>query len=235
MLDKFDFYILKLCAALATQQFKLFDLVYLNIATKASFKFGPIIMCLWIIWFDKREPDMARRSVLNSVMATFSALFVCRFAQNFFSERPRPLHSGNPEYVMPNGVDPNTLKDWSSFPSDHAAMAFALSTGIFIYSRPIGIFCYFWSLIFVCIPRIYAGLHYATDIIGGAIIGIFTYMLFHYSVTLTCRVMTLVDYCEKKYTGAFYAVIFFLSLQLVTMFDDIRQPIEGMLDYLGVK
>ena len=60
-----------------------------------------------------------------------------------------------------------------SFPSNPAATAFAVAAGVFFWNRPLGIFAgvmgALWS-----VARVYAGVHYPTDVIAGAVLGIVT-------------------------------------------------------------
>jgi undecaprenyl-diphosphatase len=58
-----------------------------------------------------------------------------------------------------------------SFPSGHMTFFFALSMAIYMYNKKWGIWFMAASLI-MGIARIIAGVHYPTDILGGAIIGI---------------------------------------------------------------
>lgn len=60
-----------------------------------------------------------------------------------------------------------------SFPSGHAAFYFALSTFIFFYNKKIGVLFYVISFI-ICLGRVFVGLHWPSDILAGAAVGIFT-------------------------------------------------------------
>ena len=61
-----------------------------------------------------------------------------------------------------------------SFVSSHAANTFALTTFLifFFRSRGFALFMYLWACI-VCYSRVYAGVHYPFDILGGMMVGVF--------------------------------------------------------------
>ncbi len=61
-------------------------------------------------------------------------------------------------------------KNWS-FPSGHAAFFFALSTAVYFYNKKWGVFFFIASSL-LSIGRIMGGVHYPSDILGGAIIGV---------------------------------------------------------------
>ena len=57
-----------------------------------------------------------------------------------------------------------------SFPSDHATGAFAIAVAIWLYDRTIGtVFLVIGVL--VGFARVYVGVHYPGDVLGGAILG----------------------------------------------------------------
>ena len=81
----------------------------------------------------------------------------------YFIHRPRPFLSHEVHQL---------LSEVSySFPSGHATFFFALSTGIFFYHRKLGILFYV-STVCMVIGRVISGIHYPSDIVAGAIIGI---------------------------------------------------------------
>ena len=88
-----------------------------------------------------------------------------------FVERPRPFVD-NPAIV--------TLFNEASysFPSGHAAFFFALSTVVFLYNKRWGFWFYAASVV-IGLARIVAGVHYPTDVIGGAVLGVAVGFLAH--------------------------------------------------------
>ena len=60
-----------------------------------------------------------------------------------------------------------------SFPSGHAALFFAMAMVIYFYNKKWGLW-FFGAAILMGLSRIIAGVHYPTDILGGAIIGTLT-------------------------------------------------------------
>lgn len=92
----------------------------------------------------------------------------------------------------------------ASFPSDHALGAFVIATSIGIYRRKEGILWWILAAL-IAISRVWAGVHYPTDIIGGAIIGILVAFGVHSAVSrsrLLSRCMLgcirIYETCEAK-------------------------------------
>jgi undecaprenyl-diphosphatase len=57
-----------------------------------------------------------------------------------------------------------------SFPSDHATMAGAVTAGLFLYHRRLGIIAAAAGLL-MCFARVYIGAHYPQDVAAGFVIG----------------------------------------------------------------
>ncbi len=62
-------------------------------------------------------------------------------------------------------------EDNKSFPSNHVQLSFLLSAIIFRFHRKFGLILFLVSL-FIAFGRIYLGVHYPSDVFGGAVIGI---------------------------------------------------------------
>jgi undecaprenyl-diphosphatase len=185
------------------------------------FKGGVLTIALWWAWFKKDNETENRRIILATLFAGAFAIFIARLLALTLPFRPRPAH--NPELVfqLPHGVMAGNLEGWSSFPSDHAALLFALATGVFFISRLLGVLIAIHLFVIIVLTRIYLGLHYPTDLLAGALLGIvMTWMaistnMFRYFTQIGTRL-----YDNKP--AVFYPLFFFFTYQIATMFIDLR-------------
>ena len=111
-----------------------------------------------------------RKKYWPMVITGFSAAILARFIITefirFLWDRPRPF--------VENQV--NLLLDQTNataFPSGHAAFLFALSLVIYFYNKKAGIIFIIASF-FISISRVFSGIHWPTDILIGALVGIFS-------------------------------------------------------------
>ena len=74
----------------------------------------------------------------------------------------------NAEYVFPNVVHMPT--SWS-FPSGHTSSSFAFATAVFANNKKYGIAAYVLAAL-IGFSRIYLGVHYCTDVLAGAVLGV---------------------------------------------------------------
>jgi undecaprenyl-diphosphatase len=173
---------------------------------------------LWLLWFrDKREESRIR--LCTGGVAAVLAGVLSRILQRFLLFHVRPLYNADLKLTRPIGVKWGTLSHWNSFPSDHASFCFALATLIWINDRRLGAFAFFWAAI-TSSARIYLGYHYPTDILGGAVLGIFMVILFQRLPLPSVAYRLLV--WERCAPPSFYAVAFIASYQAGTLFDDVR-------------
>jgi undecaprenyl-diphosphatase len=66
----------------------------------------------------------------------------------------------------------------AGFPSDHATGAFAMAMALWLYDRTIGAICFVLAAI-VAFARVYVGVHYPGDVVGGALIGMAVALIFY--------------------------------------------------------
>lgn len=66
-----------------------------------------------------------------------------------------------------------------SFPSDHTSFAFAMAVVVFCYNKKLGIVLLILSLL-VGLSRIYVGVHYPLDILGGIVVGSLAAIVFYF-------------------------------------------------------
>nr|WP_307730348.1 phosphatase PAP2 family protein [Alsobacter ponti] len=193
-----------------------------------------MVMALWGLWFRKPqgapvserpfEPwPAARVAVLEAWSAAFVALVLSRMVQNFGPARPRPMHDSSLGFVLPYGVSGEALQDWSSFPSDHAALAFALGVAVLARFRGTGWMLLAWALIVVSIPRVYLGLHYPLDTAAGALIGALAAALVFAARRPLKPAWRFVFWVEARHPSAFYAFAFLVSFEMATMFNALRR------------
>ncbi len=81
-----------------------------------------------------------------------------------FFHRPRP-------FVADPSIIPLISESSYSFPSGHAAFFFALATVVYAHNKQMGWWFYAASAV-IGLARVLAGVHYISDILGGAMLGI---------------------------------------------------------------
>lgn len=128
-------------------------------------KYGVVISFLsftYLIWVKKINAFIC--AFLSMIIAGMSDIII-----SLFWNRPRPFITHH-DLVTP--ITDGLRVDPTSFPSGHTYIAFAIATSIFLYGHHrLGTFL-FLVAVGVAVGRIGAGLHYPSDIVAGAILGI---------------------------------------------------------------
>ncbi|GLF99807.1 phosphatase PAP2 family protein [Streptomyces yaizuensis] len=130
---------------------------------------GLAVVGLWAWWSVRRSAtvDDAVASVAGLAWAPLAAAaaVVVNIPIRGFVERPRPFvdHPKELEVLVEGKTD-------FSFVSDHSTMAMALAVGIFLVHRRLG-FAALGLAFAEGFLRIYMGVHYPTDVIGGFALG----------------------------------------------------------------
>ena len=110
-------------------------------------------------------PKKSRRAGICSALALVASLCVTNFFLKNYVARVRPY-----EVVVGLTSLLGPVGEWS-FPSGHASSGFAAAAAIY-KSRPkrVGVPCIILAALLAW-SRLYVGVHYPSDVIGGAIIG----------------------------------------------------------------
>jgi membrane-associated phospholipid phosphatase len=195
----------------------------------------PMMAALWFFWCRDTDPrSETKRIVVAAIAGCILAVLIARIANNIGPFQPRPIaNNALPALVFLGLPDPasKALYIWNSFPSDHAAMYFSLATGIFLISRRFGTFVYVYVFLFIALPRMYLGLHYATDIIAGGILGVGCVLLFNSEAVVSLYGLRFRQVLER-YPAATQTALFLISIELSMTFEDVRKLLEDIVKYM---
>jgi undecaprenyl-diphosphatase len=192
------------------------------------FKGGILMAAFWWQWFrDGDDLEFRREHLLVNMIACLIAIGLARTLAHLLPYRERPISVGIPGFRLAYTMSSDTLIHWSSFPSDHAAMFFALASGLWMARRRLGYLAFSYVLIVGCLPRIILGVHYPSDILGGAILGIASAFGVEKVLGDRWRGKWLHFWWSRR-PPLLYALLFLLSYQIATMFADVRN-ITGLL------
>ena len=120
-----------------------------------------------VFWWENRTKYP--RFFIESFFTILLARGIVTEIIRFFWERPRPFVEQNITPLIEHSAS-------SSFPSGHATALFALGTLFFLYNKTIGTVFLLGATI-VSVARVFAFLHWPSDIIGGTIVGVVSAIL----------------------------------------------------------
>jgi membrane-associated phospholipid phosphatase len=184
-------------------------------------KFG-IFALLFIGCWSRPGPDQLKRRhiIVMSIVAGFAGLLLGRVMALALPFRERPFARAELGLVLPPDYAVS-MRSWSSFPSDHAVMAFALVAGAWLLSRRLGVLALAHAVLVVCLPRMYMSLHHPTDLLAGAALGAgLGWALNHPGVAAPVAGRALAF--DARYPAAFHMLAFLTLYQLTTMFSGLR-------------
>ncbi|UGY92855.1 phosphatase PAP2 family protein [Streptomyces gobiensis] len=127
--------------------------------------FGLMVLGVWAWWVARRRTD-AVAAVAGLLWAPLAAsvAYLVNFPIRELVARPRPFIDHQDLEVLVPG------KTGFSFVSDHSTLTMAIAVGIFMVNRRFGLAAIALAL-FQGFGRVYAGVHYPTDVVGGFALG----------------------------------------------------------------
>ena len=155
------------------------------------------VALVFLIPWRLHRTDRRRGAVTATAAAGLALLIAQPIADAVGRARPFVDHPSQAHLLVTRSTDP-------SFPSDHATGAFAIAVAIWLYDRTIGaLFLFFAALI--AFARVYVGVHYPGDVLGGAILGAAVALLLF--LTPLRRVLERVaDFCSQLWDRMLQAV-----------------------------
>jgi len=123
-----------------------------------------VLVAMWFLGKDALRRERNQRAVLCSILGVGFASAAVSLINEFF-HRLRPFEAFDDVTLLFYApTDP-------SFPSNTAAVGFAFAMGAWFGNRKAGYLLFILASLW-CFARVYCGVHYPLDVLGGAAIGI---------------------------------------------------------------
>jgi undecaprenyl-diphosphatase len=125
--------------------------------------FSVVLLGLWFGWADQAMRERHQRGVMLAGIGVGIANVMVKISNAFYF-RPRPFDSIDVELLFYPPTD-------SSFPANPIAITVAMATGVWMANKRMGAIMYMVAFIYG-FSRVYSGVFYPLDILGGALIGL---------------------------------------------------------------
>ena len=125
--------------------------------------FSVVLLGLWFGWADQAMRERHQRGVMLAGIGVGIASAMVKIS-NMVYFRPRPFDSIDVELLFYPPTD-------SSFPANPVAITVAMAAGVWVANKRMGTIMYIVAFVYGC-SRVYSGVFYPLDILGGALIGL---------------------------------------------------------------
>ncbi len=200
---------------------------------------GGVSMALFTWAWPAGETKWRRARLLYGFALSMVALVLARVLALALPFSGRPLRNPLLHFQLPYTMDASVLEDWSSFPTDHAVLFSCLTVVLYRVSRPLGILAAIHTFCVIVLPRLYAGVHYPTDVIAGAVIGCAVAHLFMRDDLIALLTVPVLRW-KDAHPGPFHAILFLAAFEVGELFSTVRvlahplsQPLKMALLRLG--
>ena len=200
-----------------------FDNILHLVNSSALFKGIPFLTMIW--WLGARDAPAGNAIngfLLRVLIGLAIALLTARALQNYGPLHVRPIAEPALALKAFTANDPNYFRKLNSFPSDHAVQFFALAFAIWTRHRKLGAVFAIWSLLGICLPRVYFGYHYPSDILAGAILGVAIM-----AIALRLPMPNFMGRAQERMNaampGLMPALVFVVSCETAVNFNNIRE------------
>lgn len=225
-MNPFDYHIITFINQFARKS-EFFDSVVNLFVFNNLLKGGVLAMTFWYLWFCHRTPNRVhvRQVLLATLLGALMAMFMARVLVHALPYRVRPLHNKELHFVSPiadwRSKESSSFNDVSSMPSDTATLVIAFAVGMILVSKRVGFPVLFYVIFFICLPRVYVGVHNPTDLLAGGLLGASSVFLVTRPLVLRLLFSPALE-LRKQYPSPFYVGLFLVTYQIGTMFDEVR-------------
>ena len=142
------------------------DVMGVFLAKDAAYILVAIVVLIFFFGLPRRvkagkRATSRRMAIVSLASAALARGVVVELIRHWY-HRVRP--------ISVDAVHQLVINDKWAFPSGHASFFFALSAGITFYNKKLGLVFFIVSLL-MGVARIFVGVHWPTDIMGGILIG----------------------------------------------------------------
>jgi undecaprenyl-diphosphatase len=130
----------------------------------AGFGLYVMVLAVAVQWWSGPDRTIKRHVLIAAGMAFFLGLAINQLLLLEFN-RLRPYVDGISALIVPQSEDP-------SFPSDNATVGFAIAATFVLAKMRKQAFWFSLAAVALALSRVFVGLHYVGDIVGGAVTGI---------------------------------------------------------------
>ena len=132
--------------------------------------FSVVLLGLWFGWADQAMRERHQRGVMLAGISVGIASAAVKIVNEFYF-RARPFDALDVELLFYPPTD-------SSFPANPVVIVIVMATGAWVANKRIGTAMYIGAIIYG-LSRIYAGVFYPLDVLGGVLIGVAaTYLVY---------------------------------------------------------
>ncbi len=127
--------------------------------------FGLLLFGLWMATRDEGAREQNQKAVIGTILSLALVTLLVYITYSIY-QRPRPFLIHEVNLLIPAPRAP-------SFPSNSTSVAFAIAASIWMTNRLLGSILFIPALM-VALSRVFIGVHYPSDVLGGVAFGFFS-------------------------------------------------------------
>jgi undecaprenyl-diphosphatase len=170
-----------------------FDAFFKFAANDLMYVIFLIVALAFLLPWRARRVERRRGAVAATVSAGLALLLVLPISSAVDRARPFVDHPGVAHRLIAHARD-------AGFPSDHATGSFAIATAMLLFDPLLGVLLMVLAVV-VIFARVYVGVHYPGDVLGGAALGAAVALVL-WLPPLRALVIRFADFCGRVLDGA---------------------------------